>query len=345
MTKIALLIPSVLLVTSLAACNLQTAIDPSQTISTTPVASQTSGQTQETTLTPSPAGATETVQPTSNNNLATPKPSASPSAQAVASSVPTVTCNRAAPGNPIDISIPDETEMLPGQSFTKTWRLVNMGSCSWTREYAVVWFSGESFGASQRQLLSSTTAAGQTIDISVDMRAPEQPGTYQSNWKLSAVEGELFGIGPNGDAPFWVRIVVRATPTAPVETLPTAAPTPAVYMNGVTNLPPGESLDLDAVQVAGADSADLAYSIDASGAHLLTPLNGAEIGSFSTLEPSIDQCQTGTLDTKPISLDNVPIGSYFCFQSDLSLPGWVRLVLISPSDNLLALEVLTWAIP
>ena len=59
-------------------------------------------------------------------------------------------CDQAGPGNPIDVTIPDYTEVAPGTSFTKTWRLVNTGPCTWSNDYSAVWFSGETFGALQQ---------------------------------------------------------------------------------------------------------------------------------------------------------------------------------------------------
>ncbi|RPJ50549.1 MAG: hypothetical protein EHM21_04765, partial [Chloroflexi bacterium] len=119
-------------------------------------------------------------------------------------------CDLVQPGRPLDVTVPDDTRFHPGEYFSKTWRLVNVGSCPWTREYAAVWFSGNELGLVRSQPLSKEVRSGQTIDITVDMVAPQTPGTYQSNWKLSNPKGDLVGIGPKGDAPFWVRIVVVA---------------------------------------------------------------------------------------------------------------------------------------
>ncbi|MBI3739709.1 MAG: hypothetical protein HY258_11730, partial [Chloroflexi bacterium] len=41
-----------------------------------------------------------------------------------------------------DVTYPDNTVIAPSTSFTKTWRLKNIGTCSWTPSYAVVFFSG-----------------------------------------------------------------------------------------------------------------------------------------------------------------------------------------------------------
>lgn len=122
-------------------------------------------------------------------------------------------CDQAAAGIPIDVTIPDDTRMQPGQVFTKIWRLRNTGSCTWSEEYQVFRFSGEAMAAPDSVPLSEAVAPGQSVEIAIDMVAPKEAGTFQSNWKLRNARGNVFGIGPNGQAPFWVRIVVLATPT------------------------------------------------------------------------------------------------------------------------------------
>ena len=159
--------------------------------------------------------ATGTTIPTAIPTIArSPQPDVTPS-QAGA-------CNRVAAGVPFDVTIPDDTIMQPGQSFTKTWRLVNNGTCKWTRLYAVVFFSGNPMGAHQTNYLNAEVLPGQSIDVSVEFIAPFEPGMYQSNWMLQSQAGELFGLGPNGDAPFWVRIHVVGPPTS----TPTITPLP-----------------------------------------------------------------------------------------------------------------------
>lgn len=131
-------------------------------------------------------------------------------------------CNRASPGEPFDISIPDDTAMYAGQEFVKTWRLVNTGACKWTRLYKLVFFSQNPMSAHQEYFLPAEVLPGQAIDLSVTFIAPTAPGTYQSNWMLQDANGNLFGIGFNADAPFYVRIQVtdQATPTPTATTEP-----------------------------------------------------------------------------------------------------------------------------
>jgi len=163
---------------------------------------------------------TETNQEASLTEIAA---SSQPQTNQHGSSAPTAICDLAAAGVPIDISIPDDTPLLPGQPFTKVWRLQNVGGCTWTREYTVALFSGEGMGAQAILPVPGDVPPGQTVEISVDMVAPQMPGKHQGNWKLRNPSNNWFGIGPNGSAPFWVRIVVKQPPPTAILTIP---PTP-----------------------------------------------------------------------------------------------------------------------
>jgi hypothetical protein len=126
-----------------------------------------------------------------------------------------------------DVTIPDNTNLLPGQSFVKTWRLRNDGSCTWTTEYALTFVGGSRLGGSNVVPLARAVAPGETVDLSVTLTAPAGSGVYESKWQLRNANDELFGIGRNADAPFWVKITVGGTPSVPPATV-TPAPTPTV---------------------------------------------------------------------------------------------------------------------
>ena len=107
-----------------------------------------------------------------------------------------------------DVTITDEMDLAPGEAFTKTWRLENAGSCPWTIGYLIYFESGDIMGGAPSQFLTSEPVLpGETIDVSVDMVAPEETGSYQGNWMLRNVKGEGFGIGEYSKA-FWVKISV-----------------------------------------------------------------------------------------------------------------------------------------
>ncbi len=111
-----------------------------------------------------------------------------------------------------DISISDGTSLDRGEGFTKTWRIQNVGTCPWTPSFALVFVGGNRMDAPSSIGLSSYVYAGQYVDLSVAMSAPNQNGHYQGYWKLRDATGVVFGIGPEAQDAFWVDINV-AGPT------------------------------------------------------------------------------------------------------------------------------------
>ncbi|UCC65012.1 MAG: hypothetical protein JSV36_08235, partial [Anaerolineae bacterium] len=116
------------------------------------------------------------------------------------------------------MTVPDNAGFLPGQSFVKTWRLLNSGTCTWTADYALVLVSGNSMGGPGIVPLPGSVAPGSTVDLSVSLTAPPAPGTYRGYWQLRSAEGRLFGVTGGMGPAFWVQIVVN----------PTATPTPVM---------------------------------------------------------------------------------------------------------------------
>ncbi len=109
-----------------------------------------------------------------------------------------------------DVTVPDDTQMQPGASFTKTWRLKNVGQCTWNEDYALVFVGGDLLGADGEVLLTKEVEPDETVDVSVEMVAPAAGGTYRSEWKLSNSAREVFGTASKGDQPIWAQIRVNA---------------------------------------------------------------------------------------------------------------------------------------
>jgi hypothetical protein len=273
--------------------------------------------------------------------LATQTLTSAPSATAI--------CDRAGAGNPIDLTIPDDTRMQPGQAFTKRWALQNTGACTWSREYSARFFSGEQMSAPESVFLSGNIMPGQTVEITIDMVAPLKPGTYQGNWKLRNASNVLFGIGPNGSAPFWVKIVVvqpsTTTPTPPTTTpTTTVTSTPVNYASGSATLVPGSKIDLDSGQVNTGSGEDFSYESDAQGSHFLIPQENALIGVFGAGQPGIENCQAASMQADPLNVENLQ-GSYLCYRTGQGLPGRVLVTGMNVDNFSLNLEFLTWSQP
>jgi hypothetical protein len=114
-----------------------------------------------------------------------------------------------------DVTVPDGTVFAPSATFTKTWRLKNVGSCAWSTSYQLVFFSGEQMGAPSSAAFPQNVAVGQTIDVSVNMTAPSTAGSYRGFWMFKNANGALFGIGTQANKPWWVDIKVSGSPSTP----------------------------------------------------------------------------------------------------------------------------------
>jgi hypothetical protein len=143
-----------------------------------------------------------------------------------------------------DVTFPDGSILASSETFLKIWALQNSGTCTWTQSYSIVFFGGERMGASSVIALATIAPPGDIVNLAIDMIAPISPGTYQGFWRLRNAEGVLFGIGPDGDQSFWVKIVVPAQPTitstltlTPTIT-PSSTPTPTLTLTHTATATP-----------------------------------------------------------------------------------------------------------
>lgn len=117
-----------------------------------------------------------------------------------------------------DVSIPDNTPVTPGQTFTKTWEVKNAGSCAWDAGFKFGFTGGEQMGGTTYTLPSSV-AAGAVTSISVPMTAPNKTGTLRGNWRMSTASGQYFG------DEVYVQVVIGGSGAAATNT--TGAPAAA----------------------------------------------------------------------------------------------------------------------
>ena len=177
---------------------------------------------------PTPLPSTET--PTSSNPpTAAP---ASPTAEAAtATSAGSSACTDAA-AFVSDVTIPDYTHFDAKETFTKTWRIKNSGTCSWTSGYTAVYSSGDHLSTSTTIPLSAT-APNATVDISANMTAPSADGKYKIFYQIHNAAGQPIPVD-DGDT-IWAIITVGKIIVPP-------SPTPASTSStsgGTTSAPAG----------------------------------------------------------------------------------------------------------
>ncbi len=192
-----------LLIVSALACNLTSPAQPDAAA----------------TLKPLYTAAAQTLEAMASSVAATPL--ASPAGLLAASATPPLMFSSATPSSsPVplsrcdaaafikDVTVPDGSVITRGSTFQKIWRLQNVGTCSWTPSYALVFVSGDRMSGPTSASLPGNVNPGESIDLAVNLTAPSQNGHYRGYWKLRNASGALFGIGAQADVAFWVDIHV-----------------------------------------------------------------------------------------------------------------------------------------
>lgn len=86
--------------------------------------------------------------------------------------------------------------MKPGQSFTKSWRVRNVGTCAWEADFQIAFVRGN---RAEAQMGGASVAVGkkvqpgETIDLSVKLTAPTVYGTFQAFWQMRTNTRQYFG--------------------------------------------------------------------------------------------------------------------------------------------------------
>lgn len=159
---------------------------------------------------------TAAVTPTSiAAATATPSPSETPSAVAPAACIHNLEFKK-------DVTLPDGTQLAPGEQRTKTWLVRNTGNCPWDGSVTLAFYGGDRLSDEESVPIEFTPPDG-FRNISINVTTPKQPGRYEARYSLQSADGKFFG-----DV-IAIVIEVRVTPTpAPVPTdtrIPTYTPT------------------------------------------------------------------------------------------------------------------------
>lgn len=110
-----------------------------------------------------------------------------------------------------DVTVPDGTEIPTGTRFVKTWEFRNAGTVPWIGRYLR---REGSFGDGRargecltpERVPIARTMPGESVRVSVEVRAPEEPGYCQVYWKMVDAKGRLLLPGQRA-AYFFVRVV------------------------------------------------------------------------------------------------------------------------------------------
>jgi len=109
------------------------------------------------------------------------------------------------------VTYPDGSSVTRNNTFVKIWRIKNIGTCSWTTSYALIFTGGDAMSGPSAVALTNNVNPGQSIEIPITFTAPNIDGNYRGYWKLRNTANILFGIGAQADTAFWVDIKVTGT--------------------------------------------------------------------------------------------------------------------------------------
>jgi hypothetical protein len=111
-----------------------------------------------------------------------------------------------------DLTIPDGTALGLSTGFVKSWRVRNSGTCAWNSDYSLMFVNGHRLNGPTLISLAESVSPGQTLDLSVGLKAPDSEGLYQSFWMLRDPTGRLFGVGDDADTPIWIKLYAGLLP-------------------------------------------------------------------------------------------------------------------------------------
>ena len=230
-----------------------------------------------------------------------------------------------------DVTIEDGTEMMPGTSFTKTWRVVNEGACTWSKDYDLIFERGESMdGNAVVQLTTGNVSPGSQLDISVDLVAPDNPGTYRGYWQIRNANGVVFTLDG-----FWVEIEVLQ---------------PKVYSSKI-NFEVEQTLmaDLDEGDAPSLEIEDFLFEVVSNTNKRLVPMNSALFDLFGEDEPSYGECNEADRTDDEIVIDSDLVDQWICYETNEGRLGKFQVVSLTPKDvtvsQVLELDYVTWALP
>ena len=92
----------------------------------------------------------------------------------------------------VDVNVPDNTVLAPGQDFIKTWKVRNSGTCEWGAGYVLAYAGYTDQMSGQFVALTDVVLPGEEVDVSVQFKAPAQAGTYLSAWQMRNPAGVTF---------------------------------------------------------------------------------------------------------------------------------------------------------
>ncbi|MGB7117088.1 MAG: NBR1-Ig-like domain-containing protein [Anaerolineales bacterium] len=146
-----------------------------------------------------------------------PSPTPSPTEDVLPSATPTIQ-DSATPTQPIctniaefekHLSLSDGSILKSNNLYAKVWLVKNIGTCTWTTDYKLVFINGDENLNQTDISLPEEVPPGDSVELKINFATPEEGNTYIANWMLASETGMIFGVGPLADQPLVLNFVIK----------------------------------------------------------------------------------------------------------------------------------------
>jgi hypothetical protein len=69
------------------------------------------------------------------------------------------------------------------------------------------------------------------------------------------------------------------------------------------------------------------------------------MGVMGDVQPGLSDCQDAELANNAVTLDDLAVGTFLCYRTDLGLPGWASIDGFDPEAGTVTLGIFTWKLP
>jgi len=112
-----------------------------------------------------------------------------------------------------DVTYSDNASVNPGERFVKTWEIRNDGDCIWGVGYELHFDSGSFSDVVSLADPFPDVAPLESIEISVELTAPDTPGAHSGIWKIKSIEGAIIEVQAGADFDLWATVIVTGDAT------------------------------------------------------------------------------------------------------------------------------------
>jgi hypothetical protein len=95
-----------------------------------------------------------------------------------------------------DVTYPDGSEVAPGATIVKTWKIKNLGPCEWNEEYMLTYGwggEGTEWNTAAPTHFSKVVKVGETIEVSIELVVPDEAGSYGGIFRVRNADDVYFG--------------------------------------------------------------------------------------------------------------------------------------------------------